>query len=295
MALTPIAKKKFSGQSGERNTPGSDRQEEPYVVTGVAGVGQAVATALAAAAAAGEETIEEGGVTLYQVGASWEFVTESTTADGLSQTYEVRLNYASDAFRKRDVGDVQLSYDTLGGSIHVTIAQSETVYPSAGSNTASFNNVIGNQGDSADGTDVTVPVFNLTVTKVFAVSNLPAPGDVFWLSGRYNAAPVTFTDSTTHETITFLAGEVTFKGARHPVPRADGAVEMTFDFFGSPNRTNITIAGITGIDKKGSQYVWVRYDQKPSGLSGSQVLVLEPKYVIVNDVIESGDFNLLRI
>jgi hypothetical protein len=155
--------------------------------------------------------------------------------------------------------------------------------------------VIGNQGDSADGTDVTVPVFNLTVTKVFAVSDLPAPGDVFYLTGRYNAAPVTFTDSTTHETITFLAGEVTFKGARHPVPRADGAVEMTLEFFGSPNLTNITIADITGIDKKGSQYLWLRYNQTPSGRGSGQVLTLKPKYVIVNDVLYSGDFDLLRI
>ena len=61
----------------------------------------------------------------------------------------------------------------------------------------------------------------------------------------------------------------------------------------SPNRTGITVGDITGIAKKGWEYLWVRYEDAED--STAKTLVKRPVAAYVEKVYESGDFAALGI
>ena len=85
-------------------------------------------------------------------------------------------------------------------------------------------------------------------------------------------------------------GEVLFMGASGS-KRGDDEWEITFRFAASPNVTNLTIGDITGVDKKGWEYLWVRY----ADAEDEKVLVKQPTAVYVEKVYESGNFAGLGI
>ena len=64
-------------------------------------------------------------------------------------------------------------------------------------------------------------------------------------------------------------------------------------FAASPNRTGITIGDISGIDKKGHEYLWVRYEDAED--ASAKMIVKRPAAVCVEKVYEEGDFGLLGI
>ena len=61
----------------------------------------------------------------------------------------------------------------------------------------------------------------------------------------------------------------------------------------SPNANNLSIGGINGINKKGWEYLWVRYvDDKDAA---AMMMVKKPLAVYVEKVYQAGDFSLLGI
>ncbi len=75
--------------------------------------------------------------------------------------------------------------------------------------------------------------------------------------------------------------------------RGGGDWEITFRFAASRNRTNLTIGDITGISKKGWEYLWVRYADAED--ANAKALIKKPVAVYVEKVYEEGDFGLLGI
>ncbi|MCS7168060.1 MAG: hypothetical protein RMI91_12010 [Gemmatales bacterium] len=67
--------------------------------------------------------------------------------------------------------------------------------------------------------------------------------------------------------------------------------EITFSFAASPNATGLTVGEITDIEKKGWEYLWVRYQD----IEDENVLVKQPAAVYVEQVYSHGDFALLGI
>ncbi len=67
--------------------------------------------------------------------------------------------------------------------------------------------------------------------------------------------------------------------------------EITFSFAASPNATGLTMGDITDIDKKGWEYLWVRYQDAED----EDVLVKQPAAAYVEQVYPYGDFSLLGI
>ncbi len=90
----------------------------------------------------------------------------------------------------------------------------------------------------------------------------------------------------------FAAGEVLFLGASG-TKRGGGDWEITFRFAASRNRTNLTIGDITGISKKGWEYLWVRYADAED--ANAKALIKKPVAVYVEKVYEEGDFGALGI
>jgi len=90
----------------------------------------------------------------------------------------------------------------------------------------------------------------------------------------------------------FAAGECLFLGAAGS-KRGSGDWEITYRFAASPNVTNLTIGDITGINKKGWEYLWVRYSDSEDAVA--KALVKKPVAVYIEQVYPYGDLGLLGI
>ena len=60
-----------------------------------------------------------------------------------------------------------------------------------------------------------------------------------------------------------------------------------------PNKTGLTVGDITDIDKKGWEYMWVRYADAEDATA--KAIVKKPVAVYVEKVYEEGDFSGLGI
>ena len=69
--------------------------------------------------------------------------------------------------------------------------------------------------------------------------------------------------------------------------------ELTFSFAASPNRTGITVGGITGIAKKGWEYMWVRYSYDKDDTA--KELLQKPVGVYIEKIYREGNFGALGI
>ena len=105
---------------------------------------------------------------------------------------------------------------------------------------------------------------------------------LFQLTGRVNSAPYKG----------FQAGECLFLGASGS-KRGEEDWEISFRFAASPNKTGLSVGDIGGIDKKGWEYLWVRYADAEDPAAKS--IVKRPAAVYVEQVYEYGDFSGLGI
>jgi hypothetical protein len=177
------------------------------------------------------------------------------------------------------------TFETGGGTAHITQALSTSgVYVPAGMTAPDFKNAIGVSRDSVDGVDIVVPTYKWTETFRFPAAFVTGAykATLFGLTGRVNS--VAFRS--------FQAEEVLFEGARGS-RRGTGDWEISFSFAASPNVNGLTIGNITGISKKGWEYLWCRYADFED--VAAQMLVKRPVAVIVNRVYPSGTFSLLGI
>ncbi len=88
----------------------------------------------------------------------------------------------------------------------------------------------------------------------------------------------------------FAVGEVLFLGASGSQRGADDW-EITYRFAASPNVTGLAVGPISGINKKGWEYLWVRY----ADAEDQNVLVKQPIAAYVEQVYELGNFSTLGI
>lgn len=178
----------------------------------------------------------------------------------------------------------EFSFDTSGGTTHLTTSLGTTSYPSSG-NTPDFKNAIGvTDSDNVEGVDIIIPQFLYTEKKVFTTAQmtLTFAKTISDLTGTTN-------DSTFKG---WATGEVLFAGASGS-KRNGGDWDVTFSFIMEKNVTGLDIGDITGIDKKGHQYLWVLFE--PQEDTTAKRLVRRPIAVYVEDVYESGDLSALGI
>ena len=183
----------------------------------------------------------------------------------------------------KETGQSSFSFDTGGGSQH--ISQSLATIGShapPGKTAPDFKGAIGCTTDAVEGTDITVPVYSFTETHYLPIATVTA---------AYKAALFRLTGRTNDDTFRgFEAGEVLFLGASGS-QRGYEDWEVTFRFAASPNVTGLAVGDITDIDKRGWEYLWVRYADAES----EDVLVKQPIAVYVEQVYEEGDYAHLAI
>jgi hypothetical protein len=198
-----------------------------------------------------------------------------------SGLWDVSVRYGKK--EPKEPGESSFSFDTGGGTTHITQSL-ETVasYAPPDKDPPDFKGAIGVNNDSVEGTDITIPVYNFKETHYIPIALVtPAyKAILFYLTGKVNAFPFKG----------FAPGEVLFLGASGS-QRGQEDWEITFSFAASPNATGLTVGDITGIDKKGWEYLWVRYQDAED----ADVLVKQPAAVYVEQVYPYGDFSLLGI
>jgi hypothetical protein len=176
------------------------------------------------------------------------------------------------------------SFDTTGGTQHKTQAEAESRF---GSNAPDQQKAIGVDSNGVNGVDIVVP--QLSWQESYDVPNSYVTSA--WIRG---VAGVT---GTTNNAAFrgFEAGEVLFLGCSGSQEwddqKGSGPWSLSFRFAASKNVTGETIGDITGIAKKGHEYLWVRYEDAVS--SGS--LLKKPKAVYVNKVYKDSNFSTLGI
>jgi len=186
-------------------------------------------------------------------------------------------------------GESVFAFDTGGGTQHITHSLATIgTFAAPGQIAPNFQGAIGVTADSVEGVDIVVPVYQFTETHVFPdsfVTDAYKTGLMF-MTGRVNDA--TFRG--------FAGGSVLFLGAagskRGPAS-GGGDWEITFRFAVSPNLSAINVGPITGISKKGWEYLWVRYEDAEDG--AAQSLVKRPVAAYVERVYLELPFTVLGI
>lgn len=176
-----------------------------------------------------------------------------------------------------------LSFDTGGGTQHI-VASRETVGRYGPKSSAATGKMIGATKDGVEGVDIVVPVYQFSETHYFKDEDVtPAyKNTLFFLTGKVNSG--TFRG--------FARGECLFLGASG-TRRGDGGWEITFKFAASPNEMNLAIGNITGIAKRGWEYLWVTVEDYVD--ESIPAIIKKPVAVYVERVYEEASFAQLDI
>jgi hypothetical protein len=193
--------------------------------------------------------------------------------------------------------DSEYTFDTGGGSQKITQSLATVgMFAPPGFTAPDFQGAIGVSDDKVEGAEIVDRKYQFTETHTFLNSAVTDAYKLalFRLTGRVNNA--TFKN--------FAAGESLFMGASGS-KRGDGLWSITFRFNCSPNVTGLEIGGefssgygggsgaISGIDKAGWDYLWVRYADFEDSVGTS--LVKRPVAAYVERVYEADDFADLGI
>ncbi|MEI8080607.1 MAG: hypothetical protein WCI74_02030 [Actinomycetes bacterium] len=175
-------------------------------------------------------------------------------------------------------------FDTGGATHHIDTALAESRFPSS---SPDLSGAILVDDDSVKGVDVVIPA--LQWTEQYDVPSL-------YITGTYIKTVARLTGTTNSGGFRgFAAGEVLFLGCsgqqQWDEEIGEGPWNLSFKFTASENLTNATIGGITGINKKGHEYLWMKYGNDVVGGK----LVKKPTACYVNRVYRSEDFSGLGI
>lgn len=209
--------------------------------------------------------------------------------------WQVTINYEK-AGAEPDTSDPlkrARSFDTTGATQHITQACSvgsgstldfEKRFPSSATN---MSGAIGVDSNGVNGVDIVVP--QLQWQEQYDVPNS-------YVTATYVRGIAGLTGTTNSASFRgFDAGEVLFVGCSGSQEWDDqkgkGPWSLSYRFVASKNVTGQTIGSISGIEKKGHEYLWVRYEDAVSGSS----LLKQPKAVYVSKVYKDSDFSLLGI
>lgn len=197
------------------------------------------------------------------------------------QIWVATANYSFD--QQKVAEDTEYSFDTGGGSQKVTQTPSSMGITTYGSNVPNFQGAINVDDNSVNGVDIVVPTYNFSETRYVDDDDVDENFKLalFNMTGKVN----------NNSWNGYAAGEVLFLGASGSKNGRTGLWAITYKFAASPNKTGITIGSITGIAKKGWEYLWVRYEKSTSNNS----LVQIPRAVYVHQVYYTADFDTLGI
>ena len=250
--------------------------EIPYIVFEAADEGAALSAARSKATVESFEDMELDGLE----------VTERVNKD----TWKVKAIWKSEGEEEEDDDDEEetssFAFDTGGGTMHRN--QSLKTVSKVPNDAPDFNGAIevDNEGN-VNGVDVTMPVLNFTETHVMKGPRV---------STSYKKSVAALTGTVNRSGFRgFSAGEVLFLGAsgtkRSKKPNAPW--EITFRFAVSPNQSSLQVGKLKVSNKRGWDYLWVRYADKVA--ENKKNVIKEPVAAYVEQVYPEGDFGNLGL
>ncbi|NBW11713.1 MAG: hypothetical protein EBR82_27145 [Caulobacteraceae bacterium] len=211
-----------------------------------------------------------------------------------TNAYEITFDYNLDANQAQpsdpDVSsfNTTLTFNLVGGTTHITTALDTSSYRLFADGAAvDVKKTIGIDLKTGQvrGVDIVAPVLDFSLTTQFANRYVTAAyiKNVLALTGKTNSVAWKGYD----------IGEVLFKGARGSKKGSENW-EISFEFSYSANKTGLTVGGITGVDKKGWQYLDVMFKEDTSNTINGRPLQV-PTQVNVHTVYDSDAFAQLLI
>lgn len=206
-------------------------------------------------------------------------VRQSTHLERLADdAWEGSVRYGKEA--PPEVGDSAYSFDTGGGTQHVTQSIATVgVYAAPGIYPPNFKGAIGATKDGIEGVDISVPVYNFSETHYIGANLVTGAykSTLFYLTGTVNNGGFRG----------FSSGEVLFLGAGG-AKRGQDDWEINYRFAASPNVQGLQVGDITGIAKRGWDYLWIRYADAVD--NDAFMLVKRPLSVYVEQVYPYTNF-----
>lgn len=178
--------------------------------------------------------------------------------------------------RPNETGEWTWSFDTTGGTVHITQAKEELRrYP-----TATAPNQLGSiavDGNEVKGVEIIIPAMKINV-------EYSHPLGVMTLARAKFLANITGT--TNNDTfLSFAPGEVLFLGANG----SDGTTadaKVGYQFAMATNVTGQTIGSIAGVAKRGWEVAWIRYHDTITVADSKDQPTRVAKHVYVDRVYE---------
>ena len=183
-----------------------------------------------------------------------------------------------------EAGDNLFNFDTTGGTRHITQAIMAIASYGAGV-PPDMRGAINVTSDGVEGLDIDDRIFSFNIERYIADDDLTDAylRALYLQTSTTNNAPWKIT--IRGKTFNFKKREALFKGATGG-QRGEEDWRIDLKFAAIPNYTGKTIGGITGIDKKGWEHIWWRYQDVES----ENVLIKTPTHAYVNQVYEESDF-----
>jgi hypothetical protein len=197
--------------------------------------------------------------------------------------FDCRVKYGPRA--KPETGQYRLQFETAGGTQKITRAFQEVhVYVPAGAQAPSFHGAIGVTDSGVEGCEVVVPIFTFSEMHYVAIAQVTQAyvKKVRDLTGTVNNAAFRG----------FEAGEVLFLGASGSLNNPDNW-EVTYKFSARKNMTGLTVDDITGIAKKGWEYLWCRYETTKD--PNAKIFTAKTTAAVVDRIYDYSDFAELGI
>lgn len=186
--------------------------------------------------------------------------------------------------------------DTSGGTAHISNSL-ETISSYAATGSApDFKKLIGVQTDGdPQGVDIVVPAFKFSVTKYVSWDTFSqsyedaiANGTGYVNQGAFTIPIHQFPNGNV-VTRTYPDGECLFIGAQI-APRAEKQdVAIKLSFIRSAAVNGLTIGDITGINKKGHEYLWVAYKRTEDETTKEHTT--KPQFAYVEKVYGTRNLN----
>jgi hypothetical protein len=211
-------------------------------------------------------------------------IDERISSNVFKITAQYKAGFDENTLSGNEEPDPVYSFDTGGGTQHLTQSlKTVAKYPSTAPD---YNGAIGYDGENVKGVDVTMPVMNFSETHYLKPSKVTTKykKNLGELTGKVNDGSFKG----------YSEGEVLFMGAtgsRRGDSRSD-LWEVTYKFAMSANRRNIKVGELTVTEKKGWDYLWVRY---ADDVKDKKTLVKKPIAAYVEKVYERKDLGKLGI
>lgn len=216
------------------------------------------------------------------------YVTRPTGPD----SWEIEVHYGPEEDRRSisppDPGEWRFDFDTTGATQKITQSlQTIADYEADPADPApDLKQAIGWDGKKVNGVEIVVPKLSFGIVAAYTATTIT----MGWM--KTLAANTGRTNNATW--LGFAAGEVLYLGAvgngyiQTLAGTRSKPIEVHHKFEASANLTGLAVGDMTGIAKKGFEYLWVRYKDKESGDATNIVPV--PTHAYVERVYESFDF-----